>query len=217
MSASIRVVLAGAPLLMLLTGCKLVAAIGILGAPRQIQKAEYKLTNQRLAVLIETAVPGQDNPVFAQALHDKLVEIFREEDINQRIVPRREMLELRRDHPDFTRWSLQRIGRELNAQQVLYVRIEHLQIRAAPDHPLLEPRVRARLKVIAVNELGDQARLWPPAAERDGRAVEWQRQPREAESAMTVDTEAAKLAREFAWRVAEPFYDVDLEDDPPRE
>lgn len=204
-------------LLPALAGCQLFATIGILTAPRRIQKAQFHLTKDRLAILIEAARPGEENPVFNRTLHEKLVEIFAQENVNTNIVPYEEMLRLRQRNADFSRWSLQRIGRGVGAEQVLEIRLDRLRLETTADNPVVEPYARAYLKVLAVHEMDDEARLWPPRTERRGYAVEGSRPARETSSLSEVDTEAARFAREFAYVVAAPFYDVDLEDKPPRE
>lgn len=200
-----------------LSGCKAVATIGILTAPRQIQKAEFTLTQGRLAILIEAARPGENSPVFVESLHAKLTELFREYGINNNVVSQRELARLRQANPDFARWSLQRIGQKLGAEQVLYIRLDSLRLQAAPDHPLVEPEVLLRFKVIGVDEAPDTARQWPGRDERRGRLVECSRPPREAADNMVVDSEAAKLAKDVAYYIAAPFHDVDTEVKFPRE
>jgi hypothetical protein len=201
----------------LATGCKQIATIGILTSPRQIQKAEFAFSERRLAIFIESARPGEANPVFNEALHAKLIEIFRVEGVTQNVVPYDQVARLRTANPDFSRWSLQRIGRTLGADQVLYVRIESLHMQAAPDHPLLEPEVRLRFKVIGVDEAPDTARQWPGRDEPRGRVAECKRQAREATDSIVVDAETVKLAKDTAYYVAAPFHDVDLEEKFPQE
>ena len=200
-----------------LAGCKMVAAVGILLAPRQIQKAEFTLTQDRLALLVETVRATDDNPVFANALHKKLVEIFKEKKVNDQVVPYQEMLQLRQSDPNFSKWSLQKVGRRVDAQQLLYVRVETLDMHEEPGSPVLHPRVRLHVKVIGPRESRDKARLWPPAAERGGRLVQCARHQQEEAGAMLMDSESVALARDVAWLVAMPFYDVDLEEKPPVE
>lgn len=192
-------------------GCNIFAPLAILFAPRQVQKAEFRLTSGRLAVLIESANPGQENPVFAEALHDRLVEVFREKKISTQVVPRAELTRLQQSEPDFARWSLQRIGRAVRAEQILYVRIEDLRLGTTADASVLEPAVALRLKVVAVDDPTETARLWPGRSEREGRAVECRRQARLVSDELALDAETIKLARDTAYVVAAPFYDVDLE------
>ena len=196
-------------------GCKQLASIAYYAGPRRIQPAEFKLGEGRLAVVIETVYPEQDNPVFNQALFDKLVEIFRENKVKGEVVPLRELLELRQRHADFSRWSLQRIGRELKAEQVLYLRLEELRLRETPDHPLVSPKVSVRIKVVGVQAPSVHARLWPE--ETEGRTIICERQPQEASDPQVIDSEALKLARDTAYLVAQPFHDVDLEEPTPKE
>jgi hypothetical protein len=204
------------PLVCTSIGCNILGPAAYYLGPRRIQKAEFMLTEGRLAVVIEAAHPEQDNPVFNQALFDKLAEILRERKVPSELVPYRDLLELRQaGRRDFGKWSLQRIGRELRATQVLYLRIEKLQLRQTPDHPLVTPEVSLRYKVIGVREPSAHARLWPKEAE--GRQVSRTRPAQEATDARLIDGEARKLAHDTAYLIAEPFTDVDLEERPPTE
>jgi hypothetical protein len=209
--------LAAAGLLVLCTstGCNILGPAAYYLGPRRIQKAEFKLTEGRLAVVIEAVQPEQDSPVFNQALFDKLAEIFHKQKIKSELVPQGEVLALRRAHADFAKWSLQRIGRELRAEQVLYLRIENLQLRETPEHPLVTPEISLRSKVVGVHAPAPHARLWPEEAE--GRAIACKRPSKEATDTELIDSEAWKLAHDTAHLVSYPFFDVDLEERTPRE
>lgn len=196
----------------LLCGCNIVGPLLVLTAPPQIQPAEVELTKSRLALVIEYASAGEESPVFTEAFRQRLTEVLREKQINERVIPRAEVLALRRDHADYPKWSIQKVGQALNAEQVLYVRVERLALRAAPEDPVLAPEVRLRMKLIAPWQTGRAARLWPPSAEREGREIYRARPMREAGDAFVLDEELAKLGREAAWLAAKPFYKVDLEE-----
>jgi len=201
----------------MLAGCNIIGPLGFLLGPRQIQKAECELTKERLAILVDTARPAEDSPVFAQALHNKLVQIFREKEINSQVVPWEEVVRLRQREPDFGRWSIQRAGRALKAREVLYVRVDRLQLLESVGSPVMTPHVWLRVKLIAADELSSLARRWPPQEERRGREIDCGRQTREATDTVAVDSEAAKLGKDVAQFIAMPFYDVDLEEKVPRE
>ena len=196
----------------LLPACNIVGAIAFFTAPRQIQKTEFALTKGRLAVLIELARPDEDNPVFTQALHTKLTEIFREKKVNEQVVPFAEVQRLRQVSPDFDRWDMQRVAKALNAEQLLYIRVEHLSMKSTAAHPVLEPTADLRIKVISPAVPPKQARVWPKSEEREGRPIQRGRPMREASDPGTLDTEADKLGKDVARLVAKPFYDVDLEE-----
>ena len=121
------------------------------------------------------------NPVFETTFHKRVVELLRENKVKAEILAYDEIDRLRQSHSDFASWSVQKIGRELNADQVLYVRIEELRL-AQKNNPLLIPSVALRLKLIAPRAPAANARLWPDAdRERDGREVTCKRQPGENE------------------------------------
>jgi hypothetical protein len=206
-----------AALLIPLTACNIVSLISYYFSPPQIQPAEFKLTDGRLAVLIEVAHAEQDNPIFAQALCERLAEVFRDHGVRSQLVPQEEIYRLRQQNRDFLKWSVQKVGRCLNAKQVLYARVEELRLRESPDVPVLQPLVQMRLRVVDPAAPADKAQLWPGPQERQGRAVSRARPERLAEDAIAIDEEAAKLGKDAAYLVAGPFYDVDLEKKTPWE
>jgi hypothetical protein len=208
---------ASAALLSAVAGCNIVSAMAYFFGPQQIQKAEFKLTDGRLALFVDWTQPEQDNPVFTQALHDKLVEIFRDHNVKAQLIPQEEIYRLRQQDPDFIKWSIQKVGQRVNARQVLYVRVDDLQLREAPDSPVMLPAVRMRLRVVDPQAPKDKAQLWPTAQERRGREAARARQHREFTDPLAVDEETRKLGKDAAYIVAAPFYDVDLEQRTPWE
>jgi hypothetical protein len=204
-------------LLPVVAGCNIVSAIAYFFGPQQIQKAEFRRTDGRLALFVDWTHPEQANPVFTQALHEKLTEVFRDHNVRTQLIPQEEIYRLRQQNRDFDQWSIQKVGQRLNAKQVLYVRIDELQLREAPDSPVMLPAVRLRMRVVDPQAAKDQAVLWPTAQERDGREAARARQHREFTDPVAVDEEAAKLGKDTAWLVSAPFYDVDLEQRTPWE
>lgn len=199
-----------------LAGCNILGPITYYLGPPRVHKAEFPLTSRgRVAVVVDYVRREQENPVFAQALVEKLIEIFREKKSSTRLVPPEELLELRRTHRDFSEWSLQRIGRELNAEQVLWLRVENLTLRVAPDDPVLYPAVVLRVMVIGSDRPPERPRLWPQ--ELEGREVSCRRPPQEASDFHAQDLAAIKLARDTAYLLATLFFDTDLEQPLPKE
>lgn len=199
-----------------LGGCgPTIGAMAYYLGPRRIQKAEFKLTKGRLVILIEDLGTGDENPVFERALSEKLIDVLEAKKVNTQVAPPAELMALRQAHADFRSWSLQRIGRELDGEQVLYIRVDELRIKDSPDHPLVNPYARVRVKVVGVHESESKARLWPDKDE--WRDVEVERPVQEAGSNTQIDAVAGKLGRDAAVLVAQFFHDVDLEEKTPRE
>ncbi len=206
-------------LVALLCGCKLVGSLAVLLSPPQMQKPDFEPTTGRLAIFIDYARGVPSNPVFDVALYNRLDELFRNNKVPSELVPYEDVVQLRQSNPDFANWSVQKIGRELKAEQVLLIHVDQLRLRAAEGDPIMSPHVTLHLKVISVDKTADKsARVWPDKnTEPDGREVARDRQPKETDSVELIDAEATKLARETAYYVGRNFYKFDLEEKPPRE
>lgn len=194
-----------------ITGCaNVLGAFAYFLSPPHIEKAEFRPGKGKFAILIEDIRPTDDHPVFRVEFFDKLVELFRERKVSTNVIPLDELTELRKSNPEYDSWSVQKIGRELKAEQVLYVRVERFDVRETPDHPLLKPAVKLKLKVIDTAAPPEHARLWPKDVE--WRELECTRQSEEATTGEQADTVSAKLARDTAQLAVRFFYDVDLEE-----
>jgi hypothetical protein len=199
-----------------LTGCHIITGLTYFFGPARIQKAEFHFGDGPVAIFIESAAAEGGNPIFERELHIKLRDIFRAKKISTNVVPFDKAMSLPRRHPDFRSWNLQKIGRGLGADQLLYVRIMELRVRESRDVPLLTPMVRLETKVIDVNAPPSRPRAWPGTG--GGRELTpVTRETQEVSSREQTDRATIKLARDAAYRVAEPFYDVDLESPAPRE
>ena len=199
-----------------LSGCQILTGVTYFLRPPQIQKAAFRFDDGPVAIFIESAAAEGGIPIFERELHTKLRDIFRAKKISRKVVPHDRAMNLPRRHPDFRTWNLQKIGRELGADQLLYVRIMELRVRESRDAPLLNPMVRLEIKVIDVNVPPTRARAWPETAGGHELAPVT-RQAQEISSRAQTDRATVKLARDAAYRVAEPCYDVDLEARTPRE
>ena len=199
-----------------LTGCHIITGLTYFFGPARIQKAEFLFGEGPVAIFIESASAEGGNPIYERELHLKLRDLFRAKKISTNVVPYDRAMSLPRRHPDFRTWNLQKIGRGLGADELLYVRIMELRVRESRGVALLNPMVRLEIKVIDVNAPPSQPRAWPSTA--GGRELTpITRQTQEISSRERTDRVTVKLARDAAYRVAEPFYDVDLESPRPRE
>lgn len=196
--------------LVALTGCNIVAPLAYYLGPKRVDKAQFELTEGRLAVLIENKSSTETNPVFNQQLYDTISDILRDKKAKTQLVPYGELLDLQRKNPDFNKWSAQKVARELDAEQLLWIYLEDLTFRETPNSPILTPRVEARLRVIGAEAPAAHARLWPD--DREGYPVSYSRQILEAAGPEAFDSAAEKLAKDAAYRVMYPFFDNDQEE-----
>ena len=203
-------------LLVWLTGCNLMAPIAYYLRPPQIRKPLHKFPpDSTVLLLFETQRIRDENPVFERALFERARAIFREHKLPVRLIGPAVVHRLRREHAGFSRWSVQRIGREAGADFVIYVRADRLVLRESPGAPVLTPRLEARMKVIDVHQPAAHARVWPDDPE--GYAVQCTRPAVHAADPQAVDRAATKLGRDAAWWITAPFVTIDQEKRPPVE
>lgn len=201
-------------LLLFHAGCGWIGAAAYMLRPQAKTAAEFTLTG-RIAIVIENARSQEENPLFSQTLYDQFLKDMEAAKAPVDAVPFDEFLRLRQSNPDFARWGVQRIGRELKADQVLYIRLLRLQFRERRDSPVLEPRAAAEVVVVGVDASSDKPRLWPDGVE--GRTLSVSRQVRDATDPQAVDDEAIKLARDMAHLMARFFHEFDPEQQVERE
>lgn len=203
-------------------GCALLGAGAYYLSPPHVQKPEHTFPeNSRVLLLIEAADPTDENPVFTRALHERSEALLRDGKWLGRLVSQEELAEKRRSDPSFAKASLQKIGRALGAEYVLYARIESLDIRESLDardsldQKILSPKVELRVKVVGVELPASEARVWPKEA--DGRPMSCARQTSEGADPDHEDAETTKLAYDTAYWLTAPFIEIDLEKKPPVE
>jgi hypothetical protein len=196
------------------SGCQLVAMIGYLFSPERKQDALHELSAGRVAIVIDGVPGAPDHPEFRRHLHRKTAELLVENEAADLVASYDEVLELQSQHPEYYRWSIQRIGRELNARDVIYIRITEFQLREATGHPLMSPKAAVRVKVIDATAPATEARIWPDDIE--GFPLDVTRQPKEAGDMRTLDAEARKIGIDLAQYVARLFYEHSLETTVPK-
>jgi hypothetical protein len=143
-----------------LTGCRAVSTL-LAPDPRPLVEAKYKFTKgKKIAVLIDDYLapvnsPGM-KPALAKKIGDGLIEAeaIRAGDL----VSTESVAQLPKDTAQGKQLSIQNIGKQVQADQVLYVNIVEFNLQADPENPLIQPKARAYVKVINV---GDGDRLWP--------------------------------------------------------
>jgi hypothetical protein len=143
-----------------LTGCRTVSAL-LAPDPRPLVEAKYKFVKgKKIAVLVDDYLAPITSPGMkrglAQKIGDGLIEAgaVRAGDL----VSTESVAQLPKDTAQGKKISIQNIGKQVQADQVLYVNIVEFNLQADPENPLIHPKARAYVKVVNVED-GD--RLWP--------------------------------------------------------
>ncbi len=140
-------------------GCKY--PLILLTDPRPMVEAKYKMAKgKKVAVLVDDYLSPVNNPTMkgdlARNISAGLIEAgaVRAGDM----ISTDKVNETPKDTPEGKKRSIQRIGKDVGADYVLYVNIIDFNLQADPDNPLVQPKAKAFVKVIDVST-GE--RLWP--------------------------------------------------------
>lgn len=174
---------------------------------RDIVPAKFELTQEPLLVLVDDLAARVDWPPALQYLIDDLSQELIKQGAAGKIIPRRTLANIRRDHSEYDKLSAQQIGRLAGAEQVLWIEVR--EYFANPD--IFEPTNAAYyavgVKVIDPHEKAERSRvrLWPTSPR--GQYVNATLPSDIVHRAGTRDAIARKLATELASKTAKLFYD----------
>ncbi len=144
-----------------LSGCVIGPIVGLLVSKKSetVEVApEYELSAGNLLILVDIPVEGAATKGARPALTRELRREIEFHGLSATVIADSELSALRTSREDFYQLGVSQIGRELSAQQVLYVKIVEFQLGTLVDSPVGQGLIRARVKVVDVEE---RRRVWP--------------------------------------------------------
>jgi len=114
---------------------------------RDTVPAAYELSDRRMLVMVDDPGEQLGSAVLANVVADRITNDLKQGDIVTQFVPLTELQALADTlGDDYPATPIDLIGRRLGAAQVLYVKVEALELFAEPS--MLRPRARVQVKVI---------------------------------------------------------------------
>lgn len=192
------------------------AALYMLGfGARETVKAEFRLTEEPILILVDDFGESIDWPPAPNYLVDELGKLLIKEKGANRIIPNRTLKNLRRSRPDYSELPAQKIGGLCGAEQVLWLEVDSY----FGDEEFYEPTHAAwfavTVKVLDVNQRDEKSRVrvWPtgPNGHYVGVALDGSK----VSELQTKDEIAKELAHQLAAEISKLFTDYvpgDFED-----
>lgn len=166
--------------------------------------ARYEPDDRATVVFVDDPahrLPGIDLPgLIAGRVGDRLE---REAEI-QRIISPTRIDRLQADESEFASWPIDRVGREVDAEQVLYILVTGFEL--TESDAIYRPTATVRIKWV---DAASGQRFWPSRADHpDGYPLTTQQEYRNMQgaSAMTESIIGRELAEALAGDVAKLFY-----------
>lgn len=187
------------------TGCTQSAILFAGDGDGEEVKAEYRLPNGKIAILIDDFMMQTENSEMKNRLCDVIISRMKMEGSYKKVefIPTKDLRNVDARTADGQWTSIQKIGRQAGATAVLYVNVTRFELAGDPDSPLVLTSARGQVKVIQVS---DGARLWP--VDIAGRSVQKQgRRQSETLDAQNRSKWIESLSDDFGTAIAYLFYD----------
>ncbi len=152
---------------MALGGCQSAGFVAQVFGKNQVP-AVYALEDRPTLVLVEDAGEADlTTPDLAGLIAGRIGQQLESANVVSKVIPFNDFTRLKADTPAFStdpkKWNIARIGRELGAEQVVYVAIQRW--RLSEEGVIYRPYAEARVKVI---DAAADTRRFPPAADQYG-------------------------------------------------
>lgn len=183
--------------------------------PEEKNKSQFKLTQSKLAILIDDPTGALPNPDLRNDIQTTLAADLVEHKVCTTVASPSEMARVERTNRDFDNMSIRAVGEQLHADQVLYVQIQKFSVGDEAKMGIYQGKAKALVKVCSTERKAD-VRLWPLGG--DGQYVEIE-QPSEQTEKWTGDNSRASelyartVCARLGKRVAMLFYEHAAEDE----
>jgi hypothetical protein len=182
---------------LLITGCQAPAFVLSNVLPRPKIPAVFDPPDQPTIVLVDDPHHLLPNVQLMSLIAGRAASDLEENDVISQIVPHTLVEELRAREPDFVRWPIDRVGRQVGARQVVYVLIEGYDMLETDTSEIYRPTASVRVKIV---DVATGQRLFPQS-DALGYPVTVQKHYRDAHDVGVGDS--AIMARQLADRVGE--------------
>jgi hypothetical protein len=178
--------------------------------PKPTVKAEFTLTKGPILILVDDDYNLTESQAMRDAIASALAEQLAVHKVNRRSIPLERLKRIRLTAPDYAKISAHELGRMVQAEQVLWIKIVEYKIGdLEADNPNEAARVIVSLRVLNCRaERRDDVRLWPSGREPHRLEIT---KPLGDVQRLGRDKVELLLIQELADRIAKLFYDYKVE------
>lgn len=166
-------------------------------------EAEFTIGKGPLLILVDDRRGLVTEPRAIRELHETIADNFIRFEVNNRVVPYREVQRFQQNEPKFDKMTTREIGEKLGADQVLYIGVDKFNLYSEPGAPIFKGLFTLRVKVLSTDRKAD-VRLWP--RDKNGKLVEANTPPTPTDGDKTASDIASVLGIKAGQRVAGLFY-----------
>jgi len=177
--------------------------------PRVKVKPKCTLTRGPLLILVDDDQDLLEGPRPRQYLVTELARELADHKVNSDVIDPRKIDRLRLQDAKFEERGTREVGRQLKADQVLWLQVQTYRAPTKLEDFEKPPQFAVTVKVVnALAEKREDVRIWPES--RDGQRISVTESYHAAKKAKSADDFAKLLATELAEEIAKLFYEYEI-------
>ncbi|UCD29238.1 MAG: hypothetical protein JSV03_01790 [Planctomycetota bacterium] len=178
--------------------------------PKQKVKAEYKLPQGPILILVDDDLDLIQPPLAGKILVDELAKEFKKHDITDHVTTNKEIAKIRQQESNFDQRGAREIGRLADADTVIWISTKQFFVPKELEMTASPAKFTVALKVINSRaETREDVRLWPPY--REGKILDVTISPHQIMSWKTHADAHEKLAQAMADKIIKLFHDYEID------
>lgn len=189
-----------------MSGCGLFGALyGVLIdplIPRPKAPAEHDMSDKTVLIWIDDAFLAQSHHLLRREITYQLARKLQENRAVGSIVDDDGITRFRRAHPNYADMTIQQLGRQLQADEVLYVLIDKFQLYYQAGREFYQPQMSGYSKVI---DVATGSRLWPQ--DQSHRPFTLASKLTQGQGPTFEDRQVKDLSEQLAEIIAPSFYE----------
>ncbi len=206
-SRSMPTLVALAITLFVATGCETVGYVADVIAGEQNIPAAYEPQERATLVLVEDPLGKLPTPDLAPRIAGRVSDHLTDQQVVSQIIPTTVLNRFITQTPDYhthpENWPIDKIGRQVGAEQVIYIVVQSFQL--SEDNAIYRPVAEVRVKVV---DVASGKRLFPTHTTAGYPVVTRQfYRSMEGSSGTTDNIVSRQLADQLAAEVAKLFYE----------
>ncbi len=174
--------------------------------PAKKTASEHDMTGKTVLVWVDDAYGNSVNHLLRRALSQAVNETLVSHEAVGEVVGYAAIASLRQRYPDTTELTIQQLGRELKADEVLYILIDDFDLHHDAAGGFYRPHVSGAAKVI---EVAQGQHVWPETVTY--RSFSFTGKLLQADDATFEDKLVSELAEQIAATLGPCFYEHEAE------
>jgi hypothetical protein len=164
--------------------------------------AQHDMSEKKVLIWVDDAYLAQPHHLLRRELTNQLASNLRQNQAVADLVDYSQMARFRQTNPNYADQTIQQLGRQMQADEVLYIMIDKFQLQHQAGKGFYRPQLSGYSKVI---DVATGNRLWP--VDQSRRPFSIGGQLTEGQGQIYEDKQVKELSKQLVEIIAPSFYE----------